>query len=683
MTMLVTGLNPVIADSLSNLLQMDVKKSSVADTVDVTFYTTGEASNSVVTRKSNNRYVVLLPNTSSNASVAPSFSSVKDLITDIDVKHVDDGIGGYTKVTFGTTKPINIKTHMKKTNPLTQAQKDSQAIIAKNTAAAAVSTPQLKAQNAQPASKETAKSSTTTTTQAKPAVQTQKTSTPKVVPVSTPKVQTAPVKPKQEAAKSKVEPKVQQKSVQPKVEPKVVVKSQPKVEKVAVQSNSYVPKMKFDENGKRIIDLEPRVSHNIVVEQPKNIVNSDSIFNVSENSSQVSNTLISEDTAIETPVEKSKKSFNFMPLWILLAGGSTAVLGFLYLMYDAKAHADEKDQTRLQSFFNLSSQNVARRRKRDYDDIANNKNLSWQEKYKLYVEKEEKTKTNETESPMTFVTDMSGEKKAIVTPEQNSNNIDSSSAKKSYKEMVREKMQVRISQMEHALAQVSTLNEEKSVINEVKSEDDAIVNKISEIKLKSFSKQISLKETQRSLSTDDIRNSRNKTYKEGKFVKLRNSALSISQRNSSASSLGASDIVEIGNKFLSNNGEVKMDKEKENYLVSSLGEYLSILDSESSSTATISKSSVADSLAQVKSSTHTMSSSAVSNPISRASNSSNYLNGLIVKSGFNIDSEKGIYLVNVDGVSALVGRIQENIFMLKKFDHVIDKPIQVRQDKLP
>ena len=130
--MLFTSFNPAIADSLSNLLQMDVKKSSAADTVDVTFYTTGEASNSVVTRKANNRYVVLLPNTSSTASVTPSIGGVKDLITDVEVKHVNDGIGGYTKVTFGTTKPINIKTHMKKTNPLTQEQKDSQAIIAKN-----------------------------------------------------------------------------------------------------------------------------------------------------------------------------------------------------------------------------------------------------------------------------------------------------------------------------------------------------------------------------------------------------------------------------------------------------------------------------------------------------------------------------------------------------------------------
>ena len=39
-----------------------------------------------------------------------------------------------------------------------------------------------------------------------------------------------------------------------------------------------------------------------------------------------------------------------------------------------------------------------------------------------------------------------------------------------------------------------------------------------------------------------------------------------------------------------------------------------------------------------------------------------------------------IYVVNIDGVSALVGRVKDSIFILKKFDHVVDKPIQVRLD---
>lgn len=698
LAMLFTSFNPAIADSLSNLLQMDVKKSSAADTVDVTFYTTGEASNSVVTRKANNRYVVLLPNTSSTASVAPSIGGVKDLITDVEVKHVNDGIGGYTKVTFGTTKPINIKTHMKKTNPLTQAQKDSQAIIAKNNAVTKPATEQPKAQ-ATP--KEVAKT-TTNNTQTKPVTQatTQKTSTPKVIPVSIPKAPVVASTPKKETVKPKVEQKVQPKAVtQPKVEAKVQPKVVTKQPVAQTPSDTYVPRMKFDKNGKRIIDLEPRVSHKIVVEQPTKSVKVEPL--VAEEQAPIREVApVVAESAIETPVSTPSKTSHDMPVWILFAGGGVALLGILYLMYDAMKHANEKDQSRLESFFKLSSQSAAKRRRREYYDIANNKDLNWQEKYKMYVEKEERRKPKKDESAMSYITDMSGLKKAIVEPEvqveqpvQEVVSAPKAELKpqpivKSHEDVVKEKLQAKISQMEHSLAQTPTLKEPEEVSNEVKSEDNAITNKISEIKLKSFSKPVSLKETQRSLLEDDKKISRNKSYEEGRFVRLSNSPLSVNRRKSGASKLAISDLLTTGSKYLTNNGEMKMSKENENYLVSSLNEYISLLDSEATSTATVSRNSVADTLSQVKSSSaQAMSRSGVSNPISRGSNPmtknaspATYMNGLIVKSGYNIDSEKGFYVVNIDGVSALVGRIKDNIFVLKKFDQVVDKPIQVRQD---
>ena len=698
LAMLFTSFNPAIADSLSNLLQMDVKKSSAADTVDVTFYTTGEASNSVVTRKANNRYVVLLPNTSSTASVAPSIGGVKDLITDVEVKHVNDGIGGYTKVTFGTTKPINIKTHMKKTNPLTQAQKDSQAIIAKNNAVTKPATEQPKAQ-ATP--KEVAKT-TTNNTQTKPVTQatTQKTSTPKVIPVSIPKAPVVASTPKKETVKPKVEQKVQPKAVtQPKVEAKVQPKVVTKQPVAQTPSDTYVPRMKFDKNGKRIIDLEPRVSHKIIVEQPTKSVKVEPL--VAEEQAPIREVApVVAESAIETPVSTPSKTSHDMPVWILFAGGGVALLGILYLMYDAMKHANEKDQSRLESFFKLSSQSAAKRRRREYYDIANNKDLNWQEKYKMYVEKEERRKPKKDESAMSYITDMSGLKKAIVEPEvqveqpvQEVVSAPKAELKpqpivKSHEDVVKEKLQAKISQMEHSLAQTPTLKEPEEVSNEVKSEDNAITNKISEIKLKSFSKPVSLKETQRSLLEDDKKISRNKSYEEGRFVRLSNSPLSVNRRKSGASKLAISDLLTTGSKYLTNNGEMKMSKENENYLVSSLNEYISLLDSEATSTATVSRNSVADTLSQVKSSSaQAMSRSGVSNPISRGSNPmtknaspATYMNGLIVKSGYNIDSEKGFYVVNIDGVSALVGRIKDNIFVLKKFDQVVDKPIQVRQD---
>ena len=70
------------------------------------------------------------------------------------------------------------------------------------------------------------------------------------------------------------------------------------------------------------------------------------------------------------------------------------------------------------------------------------------------------------------------------------------------------------------------------------------------------------------------------------------------------------------------------------------------------------------------------------NPITKLHNDtkSSYINGLIVKSGFNIDDNKGFYIVNLDGKSALIGKVNEEVFVLKKFDKNVTSPIQVRHD---
>ena len=55
--------------------------------------------------------------------------------------------------------------------------------------------------------------------------------------------------------------------------------------------------------------------------------------------------------------------------------------------------------------------------------------------------------------------------------------------------------------------------------------------------------------------------------------------------------------------------------------------------------------------------------------------------GLIVKTGCNIDEDRGFYIVNLDGTSALIGRIKDDVVVLKKFDDTSDKKLQVRHDK--
>ena len=155
---------------------------------------------------------------------------------------------------------------MKKTNPLTQAQKDTKAIIAKNITATHVVTKPAVSQTANPQS--TAQKTVAHTTPIKPQVaqnkpnNTQKASaptTPKIIPIELPKLKIQDLKPKVES--KKVQAQVQSKPVtQHNVQPK----AQPAQSGVLADSSSnYAPKVKFDSNGRRIIDLEPRVLHNV------------------------------------------------------------------------------------------------------------------------------------------------------------------------------------------------------------------------------------------------------------------------------------------------------------------------------------------------------------------------------------------------------------------------------------
>lgn len=711
---LMTGISTVAeANTTNNLLQMDVKRSSATDSVDVTFYTTGDTSNSIVSRKSNNRYVVLLPNVSGSSSVAPGIGGVKDLITDVDVKHVDDGIGGYMKVTFGTTKPINIKTYIKKTAPLTQAQKDYKALIAQNNIKPATQTAQQPkkpatpqpAVNKQPAQKATPKP----VAQTKPASNaktnnnttktTQKTETKAITLPKISLTTITPPKVKFEQPKPKVE--------QPKVTPKaktvtkpIQIPHQEKVVNSAVHPvDNYVPKMKFDENGKRQIDLEPRINHEIA----RNTTTSKS--NIVENLAPQNNDQIQETTPVQDiqtnttqNVDTNKQSHHF-PMWMILAGGLGLFIVAMFLVFDAISHASHKNTDRLKSFFTISNSNQMKRKRKEYQDIIDDENLNWQEKYKKYSEKDKKNNPVKQSQDMSYVTDISATKKAIITPDMNipSKSVPTLNSRHQINGIaniqsrntndIREKLQAQISQMEHSLSQTPNIEPPEDVITGVHSEDDTIMNKFSDIKLKSFAKSVNLKQTHRTLLDEDDKQTRNKSFKEGRFVKLKNSPLSVNKRKSASSQLEVSDVMDSGRKYLTNNnnGEMKMDKQNENYLLSSLDEYLSILDSEDTKQTT----AVAESLSKVRPETNVMSRSGITNPISRGSNPmtksnksehSHYMNGLIVKSGYNIDSEKGFYLVNMDGVSALVGRIKDDIFILKKFNYVVDKPLQVRQD---
>ena len=94
--------NQALAENTLN--QVDVRRNA-SDGLEFTLYTSSPyADNVVVTKKSDNKYVILMPNVNNAPNAKPDFSSVKDIVSDLDVRAVNDGQGGYTKVTVITNR---------------------------------------------------------------------------------------------------------------------------------------------------------------------------------------------------------------------------------------------------------------------------------------------------------------------------------------------------------------------------------------------------------------------------------------------------------------------------------------------------------------------------------------------------------------------------------------------------
>ena len=114
----------------NNLVQLDLKRSS-NNSVDVTLFTSNNYNDNVfVRKKSDNKYVILIPKVQSSGFSTSNLNGVRDLVSDVNVKTVNDTNGGYTKVTLITTKPLDIKTSTQKSSPVTEEQKEYKTLIA-------------------------------------------------------------------------------------------------------------------------------------------------------------------------------------------------------------------------------------------------------------------------------------------------------------------------------------------------------------------------------------------------------------------------------------------------------------------------------------------------------------------------------------------------------------------------
>lgn len=584
------------ANSANNLVQLDLKRAS-NDAVNVTLFTTNNYNDNVMVRKkSDNKYVILIPKVQSSGFSASNLSGVRDLVSNVDVKTVNDTSGGYTKVTLITTKPLDIKTSSRKSAPVTQEQKDYQTLIAqanavKNNVTKHDAPPKLREQK------------TEITVNKAPADKKIKQAEPKKVETQKPNIRLEEVDTEK-------------------------LQRQTRKEHLA----ELVQEVKDEKIAQNVPDVVPEVTESATVD-------ADNVQDISK---------IHQEQKVSI-ISKIKNKASKMPKKVKYA--MFGILGLFVLSKILKRSANSySPQT--QAYGANSAQadtNI------DYDRVNNiidNSELSWRDKYKMYLDKSAiPVSRGENKGNYTF----------IKTPNIQQNKKQVGQDKKRRQEKV-ERLERLVTPVNH-----ETFNDIEPEI--VESEDEVISKAI---KLKAFEKRAkSLKMTSRDKS-------RFRKYEveiplhEQKNIELGDSMLHTNPRSLEGANLKITDVDKNRIKY-----------EPKEYVMSSVDEYFSILDKEQEQAKQAQQAQQPlQPLPQPKIETTPMAKPVASNPIARqkSESKSSYLKGLIVKSGFNIDDNKGFYLVSQDGQNALVGKVKDEVFVLKKFDKNVTTPIQVRHD---
>ena len=603
------------ANGGNNLVQLDLKKSS-NNSVNVTLFTSnGYNDNVMVRKKSDNKYVILIPKVQSSGYSASNLNGVRDLVSNVDVKTVNDTNGGYTKVTLITTKPLDIKTSAQKSSPVTEEQKEYKTLIAQANAVknniGKQETPQQKhAQKTEITVNKAATSVTQktnkTTTQTDSAKQIEKQK-------NAPKIKLTEVNP--QAKKEKQDRQIRRAQLAELIQ-------EVKQEKIA----EHIP----DKTVVPAVPAPAPVVNNVPVQEVKDIKEMPKVEQPKK-------------TSILSKIKhKAKKGLK--PVGITLA----SLFGLIFISRLIRAIAATTKEVKA-SFVEQLAQNHSNSESFKYNNITDDDELSWQEKYKRYLD-------------------------ASAKPVPRAGNKGNYTFIKTPAEPVR-KLNRKRNDLEKMVTEIakSRTNEIQPEIVEVQNEDDAIQKAI---KFKAFDSHRATLDT---TSRDKIR-SRFKKYEnelplhEQKNVELGKSILHSNPRKLKDANLDVADV---------DKNRIKYDPS--DYIMSSVDEYLSILDKESEKApqqVSIEQTPVLPAVKAIDKTEIRPIAKSQTNPITKqhSETKASYLNGLIVKSGYNIDNNKGFYIVNVDGKSALIGKVNDEVFVLKRFDSNVTNPIQVRHD---
>jgi len=579
-----------IADADNNLVQLDLKRSS-ANAVDVTLVTSESYGDNVLVRKkSDNKYVILIPQVRSAGYNASNLSGVRDLVSNVDVKTVDDTSGGYTKVTLITTKPLDIKTKTVKSKPVTADQREYNTLIAQANAV-----------------------KNTISTQEPPKIRDKKTEI------------TVDKAPKQAVSQQKQEIKQQ---TQPH---KVDSKKQDSANKKAqdIKLSSIAPEDIERQNRKtHLADLIKEAKQEKALEELPQSIPADDTKVASEEIKDIKDLPATPKVSFIAKIKSGiSKISNKIPSKLPKAIGFS-ILGLFILSILSKIFKRTVAQIGNYYINNLAdispeqSENITDN-SHDINDIANDNNLSWKEKYQRYIDK--------SAAPVARANNK-GNYSFIKTPSESA-------------------IEAKRQELEKLISDSNTEDFNTIENTNLYSEDSSISKTI---KFKAFENSLN----SLNMSKRNRIKSRFKKYEveiplhEQKTIILDDSPLSTNRRSLKGANLEVSDVDKRQIKY-----------QPKEYIMSSVDEYLNILDSE--------KSNIIEKNQNTK--------KVSTNPIAKQKEDA-YFKGSIIKSGFQISPNKGFYLVNKDGKNSLIGKINDNITVIKKFDTNITNPIQVRRD---
>lgn len=617
------------ADNFSNnLLETNITKSSV-DGININLSTSKPYKDSViVNKKSNNEYVILMPETSNSTVSAPSLKGVSDIVTSVNVKtqqYQGSNIKGYTKITIHTTKPVNINPKVTVANVQHKlTNNDYNQLMA--SAKKVQTTPKT---NVNKVTSTNAKSSTTNVVSNNTQIIKGKSKT--TLPSANQKLEKKPLT----ANKS-----VQVQKTVNKVESNKVTKPVKVVEK---DTQHTLPQNMQVENENPQAPVAQQIVDNVTTEPETvdNTVQEDNSIN-NENEPVQEQDVVSQKDDISSQILAP-----LLSVWHILKRHLPIVLIALIFTFASMLLIARNMVSSIRKAKDAlhSNLNEVEKAAVDYNEKIN-EDMTWKEKYQTYVDAKEENENDTSVSQSGLNLQNSNLDDLFMTNED----IEEKNVPQTQEELNFDNV-----------SDMSIIQEENLVENDVESlQQDAQISQDDSFESQ---KEVVVNESPELALNSQAQENIPSTINEDEFISGEDFDASLNAEDLFYEPEEPSrlDVArqEYSTRSENKNGDINFDIVEEPEVIENIAPEVS--------------SGVMQTVSAMQN--DLQDENLISNTPQEVSDSSD---DDIVKSEFVIDENKGLYLINYEDASALVGRIDDDVFMLKKFDDVVTSPLKAR-----